>query len=52
MLNNKQKSLELLFQLEKQHISLLSRHGYDQNSVFPLSIRQTRFPWRFEQNTK
>ncbi|WP_413380577.1 hypothetical protein [Alkalihalobacillus sp. 1P02AB] len=46
------KSISALFQEQKQHISLLSRNGLDTRRAFPMSIRQTNFPLRFEQEKK
>ncbi len=52
MMSKQTKSISALFQEQKQHISLLSRNGLDTHRAFPMSIRQTNFPLRFEQEKK
>ncbi|TSB46947.1 hypothetical protein [Alkalicoccobacillus porphyridii] len=35
------------YQQHKEHISLLSRHGYTVDTLWPVSLRQTEFPYSY-----
>ncbi|GAF65257.1 hypothetical protein BTS2_2155 [Bacillus sp. TS-2] len=44
-----QSTIYSLYMQQKQHISLLSRSEKEWHNTFPLSVRQTEFPLRFQQ---
>ncbi|WP_368504470.1 hypothetical protein AB3N04_01915 [Alkalihalophilus sp. As8PL] len=39
-----------LFQAQKETISFVGRSGHDWHQLFPISIRQTKFPAYFEKD--